>query len=184
MALKVLVACEESQEIWKDIPGYEGKYQASTFGKIRSIDRTIKRVDGKEIRIRAKTLSSNIQNGYPHVNLGAGKTAKVHSLIALTFLGERPEKCDVRHKDGNKTNNRLDNLEYGTRSENNLDGYKIRGRVSRSQKLNPTIAKEIREMLRSGISQRSAAKKYGVSKSTIAAIKNGELYKTDVEAMA
>ena len=90
--MNILVACEESQEIWKDIPGYEGKYQASTLGKIRSVDRTITRVDGKEIRIKAKTLSSNIKNGYPHVNLGVGKTVKVHSLIALTFLGQTTGK--------------------------------------------------------------------------------------------
>lgn len=92
MALKVLVACEESRETWKDIPGYEGKYQASTLGKIRSVCRTITRIDGKEIYIKGKILSSNIQSGYPHVNLGTGKTVKVHSLIALTFFGETTRK--------------------------------------------------------------------------------------------
>ena len=174
--MRVLVACEESQEIWKDIPGYEGMYQASNLGRIRSVDRKTAKSNGVEVHRKSKVLSANIQNGYPHVNLGANNTFKVHYLVASTFLGERPAHFDVRHKDGNKHNNRIENLEYGTRSENNLDGYKIRGYVCKTQKLNPMMAKEIRNLLKNGESQRKLAKQYGVSKSTIAAIKNGEIY--------
>lgn len=173
--MKVLVACEEPQEIWKDIPGYEGKYQASTLGNVRSVEREIIRSDGKKHRLKSRVLRHSANSGYPHVNL-EGKTHKVHSLVALTFLGNRPEKNDVRHKDGNKGNNRVDNLEYGTRSENNLDGYKIRGQVTKLQKLNPQKAEEIRGLIINGMSQRKVAAKYGVSRSTVRAIQHGELY--------
>lgn len=179
--MRVLIACEESQEVWKDIPGYEGKYQASNMGNIRSVERVIQRANGTTCTIKQRVLKQTSKAGYPHVNLGYNKTKKVHALVALTFIGDRPCKADVRHKDGNKDNNKLSNLEYGTRSENNLDWYKIRGYVTRSQKLSPQKAMEIRDLLSKGKSQREIANHYCVCKSTITAIKNWKIYSHEVD---
>ena len=117
--------------------------------------------------------------GYAFVNLiksGEVNSVKVHVLVAEAFLGQRPDGYDVCHKNGNKKDNNVDNLEYGTRSKNNLDNYRINGCVTKNQKLTVDEVKEIKQQLQQGVSQRKLALKYGVCKSTIAAIKSKELY--------
>lgn len=105
-------------EEWRDIPGYEGFYQASSLGKIRSLDRK----SGQKI-CTWKVLSPwvNLKN-YEQVVLnkaGEGKRiVTVHSLILLTFNWPRMEWMVINHIDGNKRNNALSNLEYCTSSEN------------------------------------------------------------------
>lgn len=118
-------------ELWRDIPGYEGLYQASSLGRIRSLDREIiaNYKNGKtQIRhYKGQILAPGRYNkdGHLSVVLGKGTSGKpVHSLVALTFIGTRPKDCDVRHVDGNPANNRLDNLMYGTRTQNILDVYR------------------------------------------------------------
>lgn len=103
-------------EIWKDIPNYEGLYQASNLGKIRSLDHKImqKGVNGKLIvhKYKGKILKGWIQNtGYLTVSLN-NKKYSAHRLIAITFLEQEKGKNIVNHIDGNKLNNRVDNLEW------------------------------------------------------------------------
>lgn len=109
-------------EIWKPVPGYEGSYEASTLGRIRSADRVAAghhRVPGQILRLNPT------QNGYYlRVALsqnGARRTFTVHRLVALTFMGPRPDGMEIRHLNGDGRDCRLDNLAYGTRSENILD---------------------------------------------------------------
>lgn len=180
---RLLVCCEESQRVcaeeWRDIPGFNG-YQASTFGNIRSVDRTIIRHNGSKCSRKGMLLKPTISSGYYSVNLSTGEkiiSKKIHVLVALTFLGERPDGYDIRHKDGNKLNNALSNIEYGTRSENMLDGYKIYGKTMNCQKLSPQIAKAIRKEHANGSSYRELARKYKVCKTTIGAIIRQEIYK-------
>ena len=113
-------------EEWRDIPGYEGMYQVSNLGQVRSIGRTVTRSDGQVHRYKGKILSTPLlqQTGYPFVKLsnhGKNQVRTVHSLVAEAFFGPRPEGTEVCHGDGNPTNNHVDNLRYGTRSENELD---------------------------------------------------------------
>lgn len=116
-----------NDEIWKDVPNYEGLYQVSSFGGIKSLDR----LDGRNHRIKGVVMSPAIgHHGYYGVRLfkqGKGKSFMLHRLIASAFLGEEPN-LDVNHKDGNKTNNTIDNLEWCTRSENLNHAYKCLGR--------------------------------------------------------
>lgn len=100
----------------KDIPGYEGIYRASSSGKIYSIRTWKERVTINSIYLTI-TLS----------NKGINKMFTVHSLIALTFLGDRPHGMHINHKDGNKHNNNIENLEYVTRSENSKHAYRVLG---------------------------------------------------------
>jgi ribosomal protein L19E len=100
-----------SMEIWKDIKGYEGLYQASNKGNIKSL---IKR-NGKEVILKQAKDNS----GYNIVTLCKNKNKKtktVHRLVALTFLENN--KKQVNHKDGNKNNNHLENLELVSAKEN------------------------------------------------------------------
>jgi hypothetical protein len=111
------------EEIWKDIPGYEGLYQVSNLGNIKSLSREIKR-NGFYIS-KEKILKHNVNNGgYLYVNLfkdKIGKTKYIHSLVAIAFLNHIPngtQEIVVDHIDSNKKNNRLDNLQLITQREN------------------------------------------------------------------
>lgn len=101
-------------EIWKDILGFENKYQASNFGRIKSLN--YHREGREEILKQHKT-----NRGYLHVILcknGKSKWYFVHRLVWSAFNGEIPEGMQINHKDEDKSNNRLDNLELVTRKEN------------------------------------------------------------------
>lgn len=99
-------------EIWKDIPSYEGKYQASNFGNIKSLNFHRENRNG--------LLKTQIDKyGYLRVNLyqnGKMRNYQVHRLVMLTFKGE--SNLTINHKDENKLNNKLENLEYTTIKEN------------------------------------------------------------------
>ena len=109
-------------EEWRDIPEYKGKYQVSNHGKVRSLARDVPRKNGCRHRIqsRIKRLSKT-RRGYILVTLNANsglKTYRVHVLVMAVFVGPRPNGYEINHKDGNKENNRLDNLEYLTQAAN------------------------------------------------------------------
>ena len=113
-------------EQWKPVNGYEGIYEVSSHGRVRSVDRTVTRSDGQVRRYKGKVLSAGLskRGGYPLVSLytqGKNQSHYVHSLVAETFIGSRPEGMEVCHNDGDPTNNHLDNLRYGTPSDNELD---------------------------------------------------------------
>ena len=112
-------------EQWKPVNGYEGIYEVSSHGRVRSLDRTVTYSGGRVRRYKGKVRRTPLnQNGYPRVNLsrqGKDQTRYVHSLVAETFIGSRPEGMEVCHNDGDSTNNHLDNLRYDTSSDNELD---------------------------------------------------------------
>lgn len=163
-------------EIWKDIPGYEGRYQASTEGQIRGVDRTMKisPKDGKAAYMRIvkgrvlRTCPGS--NGYPYVGLREMQMADkavwcpVPHLVALTFMGPRPNGTVICHADADKNNNRLDNLRYDTQTENNLDKYRIGGKCG---KLSIEQVKDIKRRLTRGESKSSIGRAFGVSKTAI-----------------
>lgn len=106
----------EEIEIWKDVVGYEGLYQVSNLGKVRSLDRVVKR--GWCYKGKLLTPTVNKDNGYLYVNL-AGKNKTVHRLVALAFIPNPENKPCVGHKDTNRQNAKASNLEWVTYSENN-----------------------------------------------------------------
>lgn len=117
------------KEIWKDIPEYEGLYQASNTGKIRSHDRLIivppnnKSIYGFNYIREGRELKQQVsKNGYLKVllydELGNRKFRTVHRLIASTFLSNPHNYTCVNHRDENKLNNSLDNLEWCTHKYN------------------------------------------------------------------
>lgn len=164
-------------EVWRDIPGYEGRYQVSNLGRVKSLPRITERVErsGKVVHqtIRERILKPAVNNrGYLSVVLrvdGKSVTHEVHTLVALAFLGARPSAdAQVRHLDGERTNCKVVNLCYGTRSENQLDLYQYRGWHHR---LSEADAQEIRTRLDAGEKGRDLAKEFDVCESNISAIK-------------
>lgn len=113
-------------EKWKDIPKYEGIYQASTGGEIKRLAGYIKRdhpiIGTHKMFVHENVLKPGTSGqGYAGVTLsknGRHKTCYVHRLICLTFIGDCPPDCEVMHLDGTRKNNRLSNLRYGSRSCN------------------------------------------------------------------
>ena len=115
---------ENMEEIWKDIPGYEGIYQASTLGRIKSTKRNIIMKQGVH------------RDGYYKIKLsnhGKRKWHQAHRLIALTFIDNPNELKCVNHIDENKLNNNISNLEWCTTSYNNCYGTRLQ-RVANSNK--------------------------------------------------
>lgn len=113
-------------EQWKDIPGFEGYYQASSFSRIRSVNRTIDHKENFSSNTYKKTYKGKIKSqfvtgGYYRISLCVNNKERqytAHRLIALTFIPNTLNKSQVNHKDGNKLNNSIDNLEWCTPSEN------------------------------------------------------------------
>lgn len=126
-------------ENWKTIPGTRNLYEASTLGRIRSLDRIILKLNRwgymGEIKKKGRVLKPWIDsNGYPVIYIaypGRREAINIHRLIALTFLNGSGEGKDVNHKDGVKTNNSPENLEWCTRKENMAHAKAI-GLVDRS----------------------------------------------------
>ena len=165
----------DGQEVWRDIPGTEGAYQASSLGRIRSTDRYVRVVaHGAETqrRMRGRILRpAQVRSGHLSVVLGRKHgSILVHEAVAYTFLGPRPAGLDVCHNDGDPKNNRVENLRYDTRSNNILDVLR-QGRAWR--KLTTAQMRTIRARLENGTTGKALAEEYGVSQTTISKIKLG-----------
>lgn len=122
-----------SVEVWKDIPGFEGAYQASTLGRVRSVDRIHEIFKNGTLQLRndkGRVLSqSKSSNGfYRQVTLSVGSKPQkwlVHRLIAITFIEQPdPAKTEVNHKDCNGSNNSVSNLEWITPEDNKIHAFK------------------------------------------------------------
>lgn len=120
------------KEIWKDIKGYEGLYQVSNLGRVKSLDRTYKSslTNTETITRRGKVLKPLFNRGYYYVALSSGNKVirkSIHRLVAETFIPNNLNKPQVNHKDGNKKNNNVKNLEWATQSENQLHRFSCLG---------------------------------------------------------
>jgi hypothetical protein len=113
-------------EQWSAIPRFEGYYEASTQGRVRSIDRWIPTKSGQTAFRRGRILTQRALagNGYQIVMMskhGKYQNQLVHRLVLLAFRGEPDHDYECRHLNGIRTDNRLENLAWGTRSENTAD---------------------------------------------------------------
>ena len=119
----------ENIEIWKDIKGYEGLYQVSNLGRVKSLDRIAYNPNGTvNSHIKEKILAPVLNNkGYQYVNLhknGEIKKMLVHRLVAMAFIPNSENKPMINHKDENPLNNCVDNLEWCDSKYNNNYGTK------------------------------------------------------------
>lgn len=114
-------------EVWKDIKGFEGHYAVSSYGRVKSLDRTIQ---GKRFKmhIRERVMRQHVgRDGYPAIQLFLDRkpfTFKVHRLVAKAFLDNPDNLPEINHIDGNKQNNAVQNLEWCTRGHNIRHAFK------------------------------------------------------------
>lgn len=113
----------DSMQGWKDVVGYEGLYQVNTDGEVRSVSHyTRNNTNNGQRYTKGRVLSAyQMPNGYLQVQLSKGDKREkhyVHRLVAITFLENKNGLPEVNHIDGNKRNNRIDNLEWVSHKEN------------------------------------------------------------------
>lgn len=111
-------------ELWLPVPGYEGFYEVSDQGRVRSVDRVIQTRKGPSRRKGRVRRPHVHKQGYLELPLcrdGEQQMFTVHRLVMLAFVGPRPEGMDICHGDGDKRNNSVSNLRYDTHTENQLD---------------------------------------------------------------
>mgnify|MGYP003510690811 CR=1 FL=1 len=175
-----------SMEIWKAIKDYEGFYEVSNLGNVRSVDRLLYNQHHKcDRRLKGKFISKAIsKKGYYKLVL-ANKTKKyveVHRLVALAFIPNPENKPCVNHINGIKTDNRIENLEWVTYSENSIHAYKNglqlckKGESSTYVKLKEWQVLEIRQNTNK-LTKRQLSELYNISKSVIGNIRNRNIWK-------
>lgn len=166
-------------ERWLPARSFEGQYEVSDKGRVRSLNYN-------KTRGLIKFISKNINKGGYHVvalrKKGKGYLPTVHKLVMGAFVGSRPEEMEVNHIDGNKLNNRLENLEYVTRSENCkhsfVMGLQCNKGVRHSQaRLNDEKVIEIRKLCGDGLTRKEVAEMFGVTAGQITNIMCGRGWK-------
>jgi hypothetical protein len=177
------------KEIFKDIKGYEGLYQISNLGSIKSLSRINKNGYGY-FKTKEKLLKTNPNIvGYPVVNLKLNKkstTYTIHRLLAIHFIDNPENKQTVNHINGIKSDNRLENLEWSTQSENIKHAYDIglnynKGEKHANSKLKDFQVNQIREMLNRQVMVKDIANIFNVHVMTISDIKTCKTWKNDIQ---
>jgi len=175
-------------EIWKDIEGFENRYQVSNMGRVKSLDRITITKNGRRLPIKGKLLRLNRSSpeGYVRVILYGPNTKPyirfVHRLVAQAFIPNPENKPEVNHKWGDKSDNRHTSLEWCTRGENVSHAIRTglnpqRGERNTSSKLSELQVREICNLLdNSNKTQEEIAKEYGVLKTQIHKIDIGEAW--------
>lgn len=165
------------EEIWKDVKGFEGLYQVSNLGRVRSLDR---RKNNQFFCGKILSLAKD-KDGYCLVTLNDGKrkkTGRVHRLVALAFIQNPDNLPEINHIDENKENNSADNLEWCSTKYNLTYGSRkgmMVGTKNNHAKLTEKEVAEIRKIYKKGdlqFGQSALGKKYGVSHIQIANIVN------------
>ena len=113
------------KEQWRDVVGYEDYYQVSNMGRVRSVDRVVSGKSGPT-KLKGRILRSNPSNQYGHLVVdlckgGVRQTIPIHQLVAVAWIGPRPDHQQVRHGPNGVQDNSVANLCYGTQSEDGLD---------------------------------------------------------------
>ena len=161
-----------TEEIWKDVPGYDGLYQISSFGRVKRLNGTVNNFHEDRI---LKTKYK--KHGYAFVCLcknGKLKYFHVHRLVGIAFIPNPENKPQINHKNGIKTDCNIKNLEWCTASENGLHSYRILNRKHIAKKgLETKASKQVMQMNFEGTSVyvwqscSDASRYYGVSCTTI-----------------
>jgi hypothetical protein len=172
------------KEEWRDVKSYEGYYQVSNLGRVRSLDRCVKddyhisRILKGKIRTLFTRPDKRIQLSLHKGN--KRERADIHKLVAEAFVHKPKGRLEINHVDGNPSNNRADNLEWITRSENQKHAYRLglkkalRGEQNKCSKLNNWQVQRIRLMkeVTPKITTRKIANFFDVSKTSIIYIFN------------
>ena len=157
----------DTEERWRTIPGFP-RYEVSDLGRVKS------HCGRRSVRI----LKPVIRNGYGYVKLTRGHDLPIHHLVLEAFVGPRPVDMECRHRDGCRSNNRLSNLVWGTKSENYADrrghGTANDGERHGNAKLTNDL---VLAVYRSDLSDLEAARHFGVPRGVVAKIRFGQVWR-------
>ena len=164
-------------EIWREIDNYDGNYQISSYGGVKTTS--------NEFTRKERILSALITpKGYHRVRLYKNNKSKfiyIHRLVALYFLPNIDNKEEVNHIDGDKNNNNVNNLEWSTHKENMdhsiVNGLSTQGIKNSHSKLTEIQVIDIFNKAKSGVSTNDLTKEYNVSKTCIDGIKSKRQWK-------
>lgn len=171
---------ESAVEEWRDIARYEGLYQVSDHGRVRSLPHLDRK--GRRVKGCIRKLKTNRPDRRVYVNLhkdGMGQTMKVYRLVATAFIGDCPEGYQVNHKDFNLANNCLSNLEYLTPRENveySRCHFHV-GEASHLAKLKESEVREIRRLAEMGEKNCVISRQFGINHSTVSGIVSRKRWK-------
>lgn len=155
-------------EIWKDIVGHENKYQVSNLGNVRSLDHEVQFGRNKRI-VKGKLLNFNLhKSGYVYIHVGKKRT--VHRMVAEAFVPNPLNKPFVNHINGNKSDNRAENLEWVNANENCIHGLIVTQRI-RKRRHNKLTDEQAAEIANSSCTYTVLSHKFNVSFSTIYLLK-------------
>jgi hypothetical protein len=157
-------------EEWRTIRGLKGHYQVSNFGNVRSVDRYVNGRNGVR-KLKGKMLVQHERNGYAFVCVsrdGNQRNLMIHRAVAFSFIGSINTGQVVHHKDGNKLNNHVDNLEITSKQKNTQEYYKTLGKSTGKVPISD-IAK-IQERVLNGEQVYEIAKEYSVTRNDIAVL--------------
>jgi hypothetical protein len=169
------------EEYWKPITGYEGFYEVSDRGRVRSCARAVRGPHNSNRSLMSKIIVGSSCRGYHQVllhRLGTKRTRRVHALMMEAFVGPRPNGAEINHKDGKKRHNYIGNLEYCTRRENNVHALRtglrvnVKGERHGRARLVEKQVIEIRSLVAAGELQKNVAVRFGISKQAICKIVN------------
>lgn len=177
-----------TKEEWRPIKGYEGFYEVSSLGRVRSLDRVVKCKNGNCQKFFGKIMKPRTnKDGYLTVALSMNnkqKSKQIHRLVAITFLPNPKKLPQVNHRDCNKQNNYVDNLEWCSCQENIQHALKTgvvkQGSEHHNAKLSKQQVQEIRAIYKPRSKEYNAyilARKYNVSRATIWRIITKNTYK-------
>lgn len=176
------------QEIWKPVLGYEGIYEISDLGRLRSVDRLVRSNYGGLKPIPGQIMACPVnERGYAVATLrrdGGKRSRVVHGLVAESFLPADPARPNINHIDGNKLNNSASNLERCTQQENVVHAYETGLTVGRHSGethsraiLTEAIVRQARILFSRGIPTSTAAQMLGVTRNSLRAVRRGETWK-------
>lgn len=159
-------------EEWKPVIGFESKYEISNKGRIRSVDNAVTYSNGRRHLHKGRMLTPLKKMGYNYIGLSNNSKAEhypVHRLVAAAFIQNPSNKPFINHKNGIKDDNRVENLEWATRSENAYHSYRILGQKSRKgHTLSEETKNKIREKLLNYNNKKEENKKLYAKKEAVA----------------
>lgn len=175
------------EEQWALVDGYKEEYKVSSFGRVESLARDIYYKNGRVHKNKGRMLKiQKNPKGYAIVVLskeGRSKTVTVHRLVARAFIKNHSKKSQINHKDGDKANNRVENLEWCTGSENMVHAVesKLYTAVKGSRHYNAKLKEEdilyIRKLPSRGIPYKQIAEMYNVGVKHVQKIISRERWK-------
>jgi hypothetical protein len=175
----------QQEEIWKDVPGYEKYYQVSNLGNVKSYDRFCEGRNGSGKQTGRVLKHQKSYKGYLRVGLVVDKktfNTGIHRLVALAFIPNPENKPQVNHKNGIKTDNTVENLEWCTNKENQIHAVKNNlhkpnyGEKHHMSKLTNKQVLEIRNLHKKGVKNVELAKKYNITQTAMSNILRKKTY--------